>query len=118
MQGSHETTAPQHFGQPCWPLHAARPAIQYGCNNSKRFAKNPTVTTATKGATKCETSYHLSANVLVTALGVALLASPASAQKKYDNGATDTEIKIGNTNALQRAGLGLWRDRQGRSRPT
>ena len=41
--------------------------------------------------------FHLSANVLVTALGVALLASSASAQKKYDTGATDTEIKVGNT---------------------
>ncbi len=41
--------------------------------------------------------FQLSANVLVTALGVALLASPASAQKKYDTGATDTEIKVGNT---------------------
>jgi branched-chain amino acid transport system substrate-binding protein len=29
-------------------------------------------------------------------LGMALAASPASAQKKYDVGATDTEIKIGN----------------------
>src|SRR6266571_8915661 len=28
----------------------------------------------------------------------ALAASPAAAQKKYDTGATDTEIKIGNTN--------------------
>jgi branched-chain amino acid transport system substrate-binding protein len=41
--------------------------------------------------------FHLSASVIVTALGVALLASPASAQKKYDTGATDTEIKVGNT---------------------
>jgi branched-chain amino acid transport system substrate-binding protein len=32
------------------------------------------------------------------ALAFALAASPASAQKKYDEGATDTEIKIGNTN--------------------
>jgi branched-chain amino acid transport system substrate-binding protein len=32
------------------------------------------------------------------ALALALTASPASAQKKYDQGATDTEIKIGNTN--------------------
>jgi branched-chain amino acid transport system substrate-binding protein len=31
-------------------------------------------------------------------LGMALAASPASAQKKYDVGATDTEIKIGNIN--------------------
>jgi branched-chain amino acid transport system substrate-binding protein len=30
------------------------------------------------------------------ALGIALAANPASAQKKYDVGATDTEIKIGN----------------------
>jgi branched-chain amino acid transport system substrate-binding protein len=30
------------------------------------------------------------------ALGMALAANPASAQKKYDVGATDTEIKIGN----------------------
>jgi branched-chain amino acid transport system substrate-binding protein len=32
------------------------------------------------------------------ALALALAASPVSAQKKYDEGATDTEIKIGNTN--------------------
>jgi branched-chain amino acid transport system substrate-binding protein len=32
-----------------------------------------------------------------TALAVALSVSPASAQKKYDTGATDTEIKIGQT---------------------
>ena len=32
------------------------------------------------------------------ALACALVAAPASAQKKYDEGATDTEIKIGNTN--------------------
>jgi len=31
------------------------------------------------------------------AVALALLASPASAQKKYDTGATDTEIKIGQT---------------------
>jgi branched-chain amino acid transport system substrate-binding protein len=31
-------------------------------------------------------------------LGMALAASPASAQKKYDPGASDTEIKIGNIN--------------------
>src|SRR3989442_13133695 len=30
--------------------------------------------------------------------GAVLAASPAAAQKKYDPGATDTEIKIGNTN--------------------
>ena len=33
----------------------------------------------------------------VTAMAVGLLASPAAAQKKYDPGATDTEIKIGQT---------------------
>jgi branched-chain amino acid transport system substrate-binding protein len=33
-----------------------------------------------------------------TALAIALAASPALAQKKYDTGATDTEIKIGQTN--------------------
>jgi branched-chain amino acid transport system substrate-binding protein len=32
------------------------------------------------------------------ALALTLAAAPASAQKKYDEGATDTEIKIGNTN--------------------
>src|SRR5262245_64876721 len=36
--------------------------------------------------------------LLAGALALALAASPASAQKKYDEGATDTEIKIGNTN--------------------
>jgi branched-chain amino acid transport system substrate-binding protein len=41
---------------------------------------------------------HGPSAVLSTALlGVALAATPASAQKKYDTGATDTEIKVGNT---------------------
>src|SRR5438309_5425994 len=39
--------------------------------------------------------FHL---VTGAALAVALSASSASAQKKYDTGATDTEIKIGQTN--------------------
>src|SRR4030081_983262 len=38
--------------------------------------------------------FHL---VTGTAVAIALSASPASAQKKYDPGATDTEIKIGQT---------------------
>ena len=38
--------------------------------------------------------FHL---VTGTALALALSASPAHAQKKYDTGATDTEIKIGQT---------------------
>jgi ABC-type branched-subunit amino acid transport system substrate-binding protein len=38
--------------------------------------------------------YHL---LTGTALAIALSASPASAQKNYDTGATDTEIKIGQT---------------------
>jgi len=32
------------------------------------------------------------------ALALALAASPASAQKAYDEGASDTEIKVGHTN--------------------
>jgi branched-chain amino acid transport system substrate-binding protein len=32
-----------------------------------------------------------------TAMAIVLAASPALAQKKYDTGATDTEIKIGQT---------------------
>ena len=36
-------------------------------------------------------------SVAGTALAVALMASPASAQKKYDIGASDTEIKFGQT---------------------
>ena len=38
--------------------------------------------------------FHLATG---TALAIALFASPALAQKKYDTGATDTEIKIGQT---------------------
>src|ERR1700748_2873793 len=38
--------------------------------------------------------FHL---VTATAVAIALSASSASAQKKYDPGATDTEIKIGQT---------------------
>jgi branched-chain amino acid transport system substrate-binding protein len=42
----------------------------------------------------------LQTGVLLTtvALGLALAASPAAAQKKYDPGASDTEIKVGNIN--------------------
>src|ERR1700674_2652837 len=32
------------------------------------------------------------------ALALALAVSPAAAQKKYDDGASDTEIKVGHTN--------------------
>ena len=39
--------------------------------------------------------FHL---ITGTALAVALSASSAYAQKKYDTGASDTEIKIGQTN--------------------
>jgi hypothetical protein len=35
--------------------------------------------------------------VATTAVAIALSASSALAQKKYDTGATDTEIKIGQT---------------------
>src|SRR3954453_8756234 len=38
--------------------------------------------------------FHL---VTGTAVAIALSASPAAAQKKYDTGASDTEIKIGQT---------------------
>jgi branched-chain amino acid transport system substrate-binding protein len=44
------------------------------------------------------TGLRLNAALFSTALlATALAATPASAQKKYDTGATDTEIKIGNT---------------------
>ena len=39
--------------------------------------------------------FHLTTGI---ALAIALAASPALAQKKYDTGASDTEIKIGQTN--------------------
>ena len=39
--------------------------------------------------------FHLATG---TALALALSVSSAYAQKKYDTGATDTEIKIGQTN--------------------
>ena len=44
---------------------------------------------------------HLSRRLLIagaSALAVAFMAPAASAQKKYDDGASDTEIRIGNTN--------------------
>ena len=40
----------------------------------------------------------MKASIFVTGLMAAALALPAAAQKKYDPGASDTEIKIGNTN--------------------
>jgi branched-chain amino acid transport system substrate-binding protein len=36
--------------------------------------------------------------LIIVVLGLALLANPATAQKRYDPGASDTEIKIGNIN--------------------
>ena len=53
--------------------------------------------------------FHL---VTGTAVAIALSASPASAQKKYDTGATDTEIKDRPDRAVQRTGLSLCRHRQ------
>ena len=53
--------------------------------------------------------FHL---VTGTALALALSVSSASAQKKYDTGATDTEIKIGQTNPFSRTGLRLCHHRQ------
>jgi hypothetical protein len=47
-----------------------------------------------------------------TALTVALSASSAYAQKKYDTGATDTEIKIGPDQSVQRPGFRLCHHRQ------
>ena len=44
------------------------------------------------------------------------VASAANAQKKYDTGATDTEIKIGNIMPYSGPGVGLWR-RSARPRP-
>ncbi|MFZ1105987.1 MAG: ABC transporter substrate-binding protein, partial [Hyphomicrobiaceae bacterium] len=41
---------------------------------------------------------RLSRTLLAAAGALALVVSPAMAQKKYDDGASDTEIKIGNTN--------------------
>ena len=41
---------------------------------------------------------HLVATLSAAALAVTAIGGPAFAQKKYDTGATDTEIKIGNTN--------------------
>ena len=52
------------------------------------------------------TSISPAAAFLATALlGAALATTPANAQKKYDTGATDTEIKIGQPHAVQRAGV-------------
>ena len=45
--------------------------------------------------------------VTATALAIALSATSANAQKKYDPGASDTEIKIGQTMPFSRTGLRL-----------
>jgi branched-chain amino acid transport system substrate-binding protein len=42
--------------------------------------------------------FHHWMPLTTAALGLALAASPAAAQKKYDPGASDTEIKVGNIN--------------------
>jgi len=45
------------------------------------------------------------------ALGLAVGTNPAAAEKKYDPGATDTEIKIGNIMPYKRSVVGLRGDR-------
>jgi branched-chain amino acid transport system substrate-binding protein len=47
---------------------------------------------------KLPTALQTRALLTTAVLGLALAASPASAQKKYDPGASDTEIKVGNIN--------------------
>ena len=51
-----------------------------------------------------------------TALSLALSVSAANAQKKYDPGASDTEIKVGQTMPFSRTGVGLCH-RSARPRP-
>jgi branched-chain amino acid transport system substrate-binding protein len=53
------------------------------------------ITTHEGSSTMRNGIFHL---VTGTAIAIALSAAPALAQKKYDTGATDTEIKIGQTN--------------------
>jgi branched-chain amino acid transport system substrate-binding protein len=59
---------------------------------------NPTA--RLRGGHKKEEVMHLNKRMLLASIaaGVVALAGPALAQKKYDPGASDTEIKIGNTN--------------------
>src|SRR5438105_14041038 len=62
---------------------------------TREFTQIPNSTTAKESEMRRQ--FRLNAAVLSTALlGIALAAAPASAQKKYDTGATDTEIKVGN----------------------
>ena len=65
----------------------------------KRFAKNPLKPhNGHRENSECAITFICQSTMLSAALlGIALVATPASAQKKYDTGATDTEIKIGNT---------------------
>ena len=50
----------------------------------------------------------LSKGTLLATLALILASAPAVAQKQYSPGASDTEIKIGTTHALQRPGIGLF----------
>jgi hypothetical protein len=54
--------------------------------------------------------------LLAGTVAATLAAAPALAQKKYDPGASDTEIKIGQTHAVQRSGLVLRHCRPGDGR--
>lgn len=54
--------------------------------------------------------------VFATFMVLAAASSAALAQKAYDPGATDTEIKIGTIMPYKRAGVRLCRDRQDRGR--
>ena len=51
------------------------------------------------------------------ALALAAIAAAGARRRKYDTGASDSEIKIGNTNPYSGPGLVLRHDRQGRRPP-
>src|SRR6202049_548165 len=72
------------------------PFIQYLASDGVRRGLDKTIGQITYEETSDMRNgiFHLAA---ATAVAIALSASPASAQKKYDTGATDTEIKIGQT---------------------
>ena len=97
---------PPRFQKP-----ALRVALHPSYNSLPNAQISPTLPSKQKSQGGRQMPVHRM--TLLAATLAVLAATPALAQKNYGPGVTDTEIKIGQTIALQRAGSPRWYDRQG-----
>ena len=101
-------SVPRHL-----PRAARRKAGRDGCPATDRQTQEELRTKEQTQEKKCFCN-NTNAAFWAAVIAFAVTTGSALAQKKYDTGATDTEIKIGQHHALQRSRLRLWHHRQDR----